>query len=215
MSLELAERRPPSTSADGPLVAHRAGRIRVQVPCSPEAISTSLSSRTPPRPRSSRSSRRSSTRCGTRASKSDTRSARRKEQMRAVREDTRDTHLHADRVASSQATRRSASTSWPTAPPTPAKRSDSRHSPSCSSRPRPGSPYLLEPDLKEGAGGRRDFDELTWTAATLTGRPTIRPLGSRLPGTDRRPVASLGSNRRPTRWLQPAGSWLPRVRRRR
>ncbi len=37
------------------------------------------------------------------------------------------------------------------------------------SRPRPGSPYLLEPDLKEGAGGRRDYDELTWTAAILTG----------------------------------------------
>lgn len=37
-------------------------------------------------------------------------------------------------------------------------------------RPRPGSPYLLEPDLKEGAGGRRDFDELTWTAAVLTSR---------------------------------------------
>lgn len=37
-------------------------------------------------------------------------------------------------------------------------------------RSRPNSPYLLEPDLKEGAGGRRDFDELTWTAAVLTGR---------------------------------------------
>lgn len=37
------------------------------------------------------------------------------------------------------------------------------------SRPRPGSAYLLEPDLKEGAGGRRDYDELTWTAAVLTG----------------------------------------------
>ena len=37
-------------------------------------------------------------------------------------------------------------------------------------RPRPGSPYLLEPDLKDGAGGRRDYDELTWTAAILSGR---------------------------------------------
>jgi len=37
-------------------------------------------------------------------------------------------------------------------------------------RPRPGSPYLLEPDLKETAGGRRDYDELTWTAAVLSGR---------------------------------------------
>lgn len=37
------------------------------------------------------------------------------------------------------------------------------------SRDRPGSPYLLEPDLKEGAGGRRDYDELLWTAAILSG----------------------------------------------
>ena len=36
-------------------------------------------------------------------------------------------------------------------------------------RPRPGSPYLLEPELKEGAGGRRDFDELVWTAAVISG----------------------------------------------
>ncbi len=42
-------------------------------------------------------------------------------------------------------------------------------------RPRPGSPYLLEPDLKEGAGGRRDYDELTWTAAVLTGAPQRDP----------------------------------------
>jgi len=37
------------------------------------------------------------------------------------------------------------------------------------SRERPGSPYLLEPDLKCGAGGQRDLDELTWTAALLSG----------------------------------------------
>ena len=43
------------------------------------------------------------------------------------------------------------------------------------SRPRPGSPYLLEPDLKEGAGARRDFDELTWSAALLTGAPQHDP----------------------------------------
>ena len=42
-------------------------------------------------------------------------------------------------------------------------------------RPRPGSPYLLEPDLKEGAGGRRDFDELTWSAALLTSAPQHDP----------------------------------------
>lgn len=44
-----------------------------------------------------------------------------------------------------------------------------------SARPRPGSPYLLEPDLKDGAGGRRDYDELTWTAAILTGAPQGDP----------------------------------------
>lgn len=43
------------------------------------------------------------------------------------------------------------------------------------SRQRPGSPYLLEPDLKDGAGGRRDFDELTWCAALLAARPVHDP----------------------------------------
>lgn len=42
-------------------------------------------------------------------------------------------------------------------------------------RPRPGSPFLLEPDLKDGAGGRRDYDELVWTAATLSGCPQRNP----------------------------------------
>jgi len=42
-------------------------------------------------------------------------------------------------------------------------------------RPRPGSPYGLEPDLKEGAGGRRDYDELTWRAALLAGAPQHDP----------------------------------------
>lgn len=37
-------------------------------------------------------------------------------------------------------------------------------------RPRPGSPYLLELDLKEDAGGRRDHDELRWTSAVVAGR---------------------------------------------
>jgi UTP:GlnB (protein PII) uridylyltransferase len=37
-------------------------------------------------------------------------------------------------------------------------------------RPRPGSPYRLEPELKEDAGGRRDYDELVWTAAVVSGR---------------------------------------------
>lgn len=38
-------------------------------------------------------------------------------------------------------------------------------------RSRPGSPYLLEPDLKEGAGGQRDLDEIAWTATLLSGAP--------------------------------------------
>jgi [protein-PII] uridylyltransferase len=42
-------------------------------------------------------------------------------------------------------------------------------------RERPGSPYLLEPDIKEGAGGQRDLDELVWLAALLTGRPQRSP----------------------------------------
>lgn len=38
-------------------------------------------------------------------------------------------------------------------------------------RERPGSPYLLEPDLKDGAGGQRDIDEAGWTASVIAGRP--------------------------------------------
>lgn len=38
------------------------------------------------------------------------------------------------------------------------------------SRDRPGSPYLLEPDLKDGAGGQRDLDEMAWHAALRTGQ---------------------------------------------
>ncbi len=49
-------------------------------------------------------------------------------------------------------------------------------------RPRPGSPYLLEPDLKDGAGGRRDYDELVWTSTVLTGAIQHEP--SALVGAD-------------------------------
>jgi UTP:GlnB (protein PII) uridylyltransferase len=42
-------------------------------------------------------------------------------------------------------------------------------------RDRPGSPYLLEPDLKEGAGGQRDLDEIAWLAAVLSGAPAVSP----------------------------------------
>ncbi len=38
-------------------------------------------------------------------------------------------------------------------------------------RGRRGSPYDLEPDLKEGAGGQRDIDELAWRSALATGTP--------------------------------------------
>jgi UTP:GlnB (protein PII) uridylyltransferase len=47
--------------------------------------------------------------------------------------------------------------------------------PALTARDRPGSPYLLEPDLKDGAGGRRDLDELTWIAAVLSGVPQSGP----------------------------------------
>ena len=42
-------------------------------------------------------------------------------------------------------------------------------------RPRPGSAYHLEPELKEDAGGRRDYDELVWTAAVVSGRVAHDP----------------------------------------
>ena len=47
--------------------------------------------------------------------------------------------------------------------------------PALIARERRGSPYLLEPDLKDGAGGRRDVDELTWLAAVLSGAPQLGP----------------------------------------
>lgn len=40
-----------------------------------------------------------------------------------------------------------------------------------SARGRTGSPYLLEPDLKGGAGGQRDIDELVWRCALEAGAP--------------------------------------------
>lgn len=44
-------------------------------------------------------------------------------------------------------------------------------------RERPGSPYLLEPDLKDGAGGQRDIDELVWRTALALGMPAHAPAG--------------------------------------
>jgi [protein-PII] uridylyltransferase len=48
---------------------------------------------------------------------------------------------------------------------------------SIEARERPGSPYLLEPDLKDGAGGQRDIDELVWRAAIVSGAPAQTPGG--------------------------------------
>lgn len=45
-------------------------------------------------------------------------------------------------------------------------------------RPREGSPYLLEPDLKNGAGGQRDLDEIVWLGSVLAGRPYPDPGGA-------------------------------------
>ncbi len=56
-----------------------------------------------------------------------------------------------------------------------ARKRSRRIVPELTARERPGSPYLLEPDLKNGAGGRRDLDELTWLAAVLTGAPQATP----------------------------------------
>ena len=47
-------------------------------------------------------------------------------------------------------------------------------------RSRRGSPYDLEPDLKEGSGGQRDIDELVWRSALALGSPvgTVAPAAS-------------------------------------
>jgi [protein-PII] uridylyltransferase len=47
--------------------------------------------------------------------------------------------------------------------------------PALTARPRAGSPYLLEPEIKSGAGGQRDLDEMTWLGAVLTGAPSADP----------------------------------------
>jgi [protein-PII] uridylyltransferase len=47
--------------------------------------------------------------------------------------------------------------------------------PALVARVRAGSPYLMEPDLKDGAGGQRDLDELTWLGSVLSGRPCADP----------------------------------------
>ena len=44
-----------------------------------------------------------------------------------------------------------------------------RSLPELAARERPGSPFELWPDLKDGRGGQRDLDELVWTATVLAG----------------------------------------------
>lgn len=57
------------------------------------------------------------------------------------------------------------------------------HVPALLARTPTGSPYLLEPDLKEGAGGQRDLDEIVWLGAVLTGRPATGPEALAVAGT--------------------------------
>lgn len=71
-------------------------------------------------------------------------------------------------------------------------------------RERPGSPWLLEHDLKNGAGGRRDYDELTWTAALLTGSVQRSPKRLWMPGCSRA-ASSIGSRGPPRRSQRRAG----------
>ena len=56
-----------------------------------------------------------------------------------------------------------------------ARRRSARVLAELSERDRPGSPYLLEPDLKEGAGGQRDLDEIVWRAAIALGEVAHSP----------------------------------------
>jgi [protein-PII] uridylyltransferase len=50
-------------------------------------------------------------------------------------------------------------------------------------RARQGSPYDLEPDLKDGAGGQRDIDELVWRTALATGNPVGAAATTAAPAT--------------------------------
>ena len=123
--------------------------------------------------RSSRSSRRSSIRFGTRGSRSDTRFARRREQIRATREDVA-TCTAALTARPSRATRQWVDSVLAECAASARKRSR-RLLARIADRPRPGTPYALEPDLKEDAGGRRDYDEIVWIAAIASGTVTRSP----------------------------------------
>lgn len=96
-----------------------------------------------------------------------------KQQLRAMREDvkTATAALTARPIAGDEAWALEAIDAWMR----DARRHAKRLLSEIASRPRPGSPYALEPDLKEDRGGRRDYDELTWTAAVLSGRRASDP----------------------------------------
>ncbi len=81
-------------------------------------------------------------------------------------------------------------------------------------RERTGSPYLLTPDLKYGAGGRRDLDELVWTSALISGRsrPGLAPSeeAGLLTGDERASLETSQSVLAEARWrLHRAGAVPP------
>jgi len=77
--------------------------------------------------------------------------------------------------------------------------------PQLCSRERPGSPYLLEPDLKGGAGGQRDLDEMTWLGAVLTGAsahdPSVLVTGGALDAQEATVLALAGDRITEARWV--------------
>jgi len=96
-----------------------------------------------------------------------------KDQLRAMRNDmkTRTAALTGRFVAGDEAW----ATKWLTTWAADSKRRARSQIAELLERPRPGSPWSLDPDLKNAAGGRRDFDELTWIAATLSATPASDP----------------------------------------
>ena len=74
------------------------------------------------------------------------------------------------------------------------------------SGPRPGSPYLLEPDLKEGAGGRRDYDELALARCAGLERARTRPASAGGGGRPRPRTSATCWSSPPSSWRRPAGS---------
>jgi [protein-PII] uridylyltransferase len=86
-----------------------------------------------------------------------------------------------------------------------AHRRRARIIPELAARTRPGSPFDLEPDLKAGAGGQRDLDELSWTASVLLGRARALPEDLRelglLTAEDVRQVYAAQEGLTEARWI--------------